>query len=394
MKKIFYFLPVLLLTFCFLLTGCNSQSTVTIYLNNGSEKIEKIVETGSTVELPDDFTAYKNYLEFDNWFTDASFKNQFYEVSKINGNISIYAKWKLKQGYGAIKMLTNTMKASGIEKGDNVIIKQTNLSDIKKTDVFGENGSIIAFYSSSIKPNSESSKSNLSTTKFQNTSEFKTGLNTFQTAVILHQVIGIYYDTDGHTWFETKGTNNTFADTHLIRGDYVLGEMVEVFDEYQEAVGGLGNGDYNLDGSVEFTAVGGMLNFESIDANCQVNTTLTGVSENPQTYQATFDAITSSVIPCHTEAFDFETYPTAVMTISITNNSTERVLSTKLKDNITEINRVAKSITFAGENYTSNTILTIGIGETKSFVITFTENQIAESNNENFDFTLYLADGE
>lgn len=130
------------------------------------------------------------------------------------------------------------------------------------------------------------------------------------------------------------------------------------------------------------------------DVYCQVNASLTGLKKETSKYATIINGDSKIIEWNITDEFDFNSYPTAIMTIIITNNSTERVLSTNLKDNILTDNRLVKVFTFDGENYSSDTVSTIGIGQTKSYVIAFTENLNSQSQNINFDFTLYLADGE
>lgn len=136
-------------------------------------------------------------------------------VQKDNGVPSFF-------GQSYVKVLSGSMRASGFEKGDVVVIKKVKVSEIKAADSNEKNGSIIAFYNSSETP--LESKYNMFTEKQLATKDFKTGETTKQTAILFHQVIGIYYDNVGNTWFETKGTSNGAADSYLVRGDYVIGQ--------------------------------------------------------------------------------------------------------------------------------------------------------------------------
>lgn len=134
-------------------------------------------------------------------------------VQKDNGVPSFF-------GQSYVKVLSDSMKP-GFKRGDVVVIERVNISEIKAADANEKNGSIIAFYKASLK--NSSSKYDLFNEKQPATKDFKTGKETKQSAIIFHQVIGIYYDEVGNTWFETKGTNST-ADTDLVRGDYVIGQ--------------------------------------------------------------------------------------------------------------------------------------------------------------------------
>jgi len=140
-------------------------------------------------------------------------------VQKTNGIPSFF-------GQSYVRVLSSSMRKSGFERGDVVVIERVKLSKIK-ADPTEKKGSIIAFYNSSLKANTTASKESLSETKLEVTKNFETGKKTFQTAIMFHKVIAIYYDTAGNTWFETKGTSNGSADQTLVRGDYVIGQYVD-----------------------------------------------------------------------------------------------------------------------------------------------------------------------
>jgi len=230
MKKLLYLLPALILSFCFLLVGCDKGDiSVKIYLNNGTETITKRLSKGEELSLPEDVVSLKDYLEFDNWYLNSSFTNEYDPSEKMEKDINIYAKWKLKENYHSSQKNTPSMSASGINKNDYVVVKQVNLSTI-------QNETIIAYYNCNLKQNNASNKESMYTVKQNNTNDFKTGEKVFESNIYLHQVIGIYYDSEGHTWYETKGTSNAVADATLVRGDYVIAQFVEVFNEYPTIV--------------------------------------------------------------------------------------------------------------------------------------------------------------
>lgn len=141
-------------------------------------------------------------------------------VHKSNGIPSFF-------GQSYVRVLSGSMRKSGFQRGDVVVIKRVNISSIKAADEKEKNGTIIAFYYKTLMANSDASKAQLSTVKNATTKNFKTGKKTDKTAIMFHQVIGIYYDNAGNTWFETKGTSNASADAVLVRGDYIIGAYVD-----------------------------------------------------------------------------------------------------------------------------------------------------------------------
>ena len=143
-------------------------------------------------------------------------------VQKENGIPSFF-------GQSYVRVLSGSMRKSGFERGDVVVIERINISKIKAADENEKNGSIIAFYNSSIKQNSDGIKAKFHTEIQENTQDFKSGQKTYKNAIMFHQVIGIYYDDAGNTWFETKGTSNNYPDSTLVRGDYVVGHYVDSF---------------------------------------------------------------------------------------------------------------------------------------------------------------------
>lgn len=121
-----------------------------------------------------------------------------------------------------VQVASSSMAESGINGGDYVVIKKVNISQIEEND-------IILYYNSTLKSNTDANKELLSETKLENTKDFKSGGKTYEKSLILHQVIGVYYDNEGYTWYETKGTSNINADAVLTRADYVVGKFEKVY---------------------------------------------------------------------------------------------------------------------------------------------------------------------
>ncbi len=133
-------------------------------------------------------------------------------------------------GQSYVRILSNSMKPSGFNKGDVVILEKKMVSEI-------EVGDIIAFYYcvDSI-PNYDG------TEELALENDFRTGQETFSTSIYFHKVYKIRYDSYGDTWFYTYGTNNLKSSTSdpesvdieanynvdkATRGDHVVGVYKE-----------------------------------------------------------------------------------------------------------------------------------------------------------------------
>lgn len=142
--------------------------------------------------------------------------------------LSIMSKNGVPEFFGQsyARVMSNSMKASGIEKGDIAIIQKTDVSDIKE-------GDIIAFYYCVY------NYTNLDGTA-ETANDFKTGQKTFKTIIYFHKVYDIQYDSSGNTWFFTYGTSNlrlggdknsddieaNYKTDKPTRGDHVIGKKI------------------------------------------------------------------------------------------------------------------------------------------------------------------------
>ena len=144
-------------------------------------------------------------------------------VCKINKTSPIY------MGTSCMKIVSGSMKASGFEIGDIIVIHSV---DTKTLNV-GDN---IAFYVF----NSDISRFDISKAKEVQTTQktkFKTPISTLlgihsnkiSTAaksgsqIIFHQIVAVYEDENGERWFKTKGTSNSSIDTWAISESMVIG---------------------------------------------------------------------------------------------------------------------------------------------------------------------------
>lgn len=121
--------------------------------------------------------------------------------------------------------VAKSMETSGFNEGEVAIIENVKLSEIKTGELGDKNASIIAYYFSD--DQEVYTKDTLSLTANNKTKDFTTGKKDFDEKIIFHQVIGVYYDGQGNTWFETQGTSNDYIDGYFVRGDYVIGQYKE-----------------------------------------------------------------------------------------------------------------------------------------------------------------------
>lgn len=95
-------------------------------------------------------------------------------------------------GQSYVRIMSGSMEASGFEKGDVVMIKKVNLSNIQE-------GDIIAFYSSSTNHPTFIGEDELDNIEIK---DFKTGKASFDTSIIFHKINDIQYDSEGNTYFQ------------------------------------------------------------------------------------------------------------------------------------------------------------------------------------------------
>lgn len=122
-------------------------------------------------------------------------------------------------GQSYVRIMSNSMEASGFEKNEVAVIEKVNISEIKE-------GDIIAFYQCFLTPNLSNPAGEQQ--------DYKTGENSFKDrGIIFHQVGEVYVDSEGQTWFRTYGTSNVDSegeiiyDSYYVRGDYVVGKYVD-----------------------------------------------------------------------------------------------------------------------------------------------------------------------
>jgi len=134
-------------------------------------------------------------------------------------------------GYMAMQVVSGSMRASGFEIGDSVMIKSVNTDTLKEGDK-------IAFYvyAPSYKNFSPYRSDKLEIDDSVNL-EYQVNVKSFlgfqneevQIAAkansrrVFHEIIGVYEDKAGVRWFETKGTSNATKDRWWVKETLVIG---------------------------------------------------------------------------------------------------------------------------------------------------------------------------
>lgn len=134
-------------------------------------------------------------------------------------------------GYMAMQIVSGSMRASGFEIGDNIMIKSVDTDTLKRGDK-------IAFYvySPSYKDFRVNKSKEISNSEIGDL-EYSVSLTTFfgiQNAEIqeaaknnsrrvFHEIVGVYEDANGVRWFQTKGTSNTVKDSWYVKETMVIG---------------------------------------------------------------------------------------------------------------------------------------------------------------------------
>lgn len=376
MKRNLLILPMILLCLSFILSGCGKTEVrdekipVSVDYNNGTSVV-RYYEKGDIVDLPENITPEKPYLEFDNWYTDTSFETLFDASQEIHRHTTIYARWKLKENIRHIINLSGSMRVSGFEKGDIIIVNECELSEINT-------GDFICFYKGSLKINNEEIKTSLYTEKQQNTNDFKIGQTEFDSPLIFHEVIGVYYDVHGHTWFETKGSSNINADSYLVRGDYVHGRYFDKYNNYRWTVEGINKSEINLGGSISFEAYND-IKFDVSNVNCEI----TGRIEDKESLidldKLTFNATGyENDYTSWKHDLNFDSKDNVYkFTVNIKNLSTERSIFATLYSIKSEF--LTETLTANEETYKAYSPIEIEAGEEATFVMTLSLTDVTES---------------
>lgn len=393
-KRLFIILPMILLSVCFLFVGCggepvssSEQVFVKLYFNNGMTPAMYSMPKYKKIELPDmrEIEEPKSFLTFDCWCEDSNLENPFDTSREIEEDTSLYARWKFKQNFGAMQVLSNSMAASGINKGDISLIQAVMISEIKV-------GDIIAFYiCTDFIPNVDGDK--------ETADDFLSGQSTFDTSIVLHKVYKIQYDSYGNTWFRTYGTSNLHVDgdpnsgdipanyrvDKETQGDHIIGKFVETYNDY----GNYMNEQY-IPNSIMNSELCNSIHFNTNNIDCIVSGVITGI-ENPQTLDIlSFNMNSNPSSHCietwQSNKLYFEKDKSIAYIITI-QNCGNNVMFASIKDNIS-YNDLNKSYIFNNQIYDLDTKVEINKGETKSFII----SMVVEDESSLFINTAYCFD--
>lgn len=144
-----------------------------------------------------------------------------------------------------VNILSGSMVNDGFNKGDIVITKRVNEKNVALGDVIAFYDLTCSFqekdlnliikydYTNGLYLNT-SEENIINTTinikdivKVNNQrKEFIKEAQKKDAKVNFHKVIAIYYDNEGNIFYKTKGSNNTSADSNLVRGDLLVGKYV------------------------------------------------------------------------------------------------------------------------------------------------------------------------
>jgi len=141
-------------------------------------------------------------------------------------------------GYSLIVPVSGSMRASGFEPGNTVLVRTANPRGLAV-------GDIIAYYKVSSTQNNipalpkyetPESESKFAKLDFNgligNRSAEMVAAGSKQTPIIFHQIVDIREGEDGTLYFHTKGTSNGSADSWWIESQYIVG----VYSELPSAV--------------------------------------------------------------------------------------------------------------------------------------------------------------
>ena len=91
-KYLYLFLLLVSLVLC--LSGCAKTYNITFVYNNGDANTTQEVKKSEEVKLP---SPNKEGYDFDDWYTDEKFSTKFVKGDKLEGDITLYANWIIKE---------------------------------------------------------------------------------------------------------------------------------------------------------------------------------------------------------------------------------------------------------------------------------------------------------
>ena len=311
--------------------GANSPNNVTT-LSRGKEL------------LLSDPTAPSEYLRFAGWFTDSEFENQITTIPKgRESQVDLYAKWLVKDGYGFYAVKSSSMEPALSEEQSVITI-----SDYQELQV----GDIVVI--------SYSDSSNY----------------------YCRRIVEID-EVEGQTRYVTKADNNLLIDSRYVTVENILGKVIDVIKTPASYP--------SLGGVITFTAPP-QLSIEATDVYASVSARVQNSRTEIIPYDEEFNAASEGweVFDLSSLAFNDNLDP-IILTINITNNSSDRDMTVYLSSRIQEQHNVVLDILQNDSSYISGEELTLPSQESMTFTITFT-TRVTSANLtiENITFGLVL----
>ena len=323
--------------------------TINYNLDGGTNSPNNVATLSSGKELLlFDPTAPSEHLKFDGWFTDSEFKNQITLIAKgRESQINLYAKWGVKDGYGLYVVKSSSMEPA-LAVGQ-AVVTTSDYQDLQVGDII-----VFSYVESSF--------------------------------YICHRIVEIN-EVEGQTRYVTKGDNNSAVDSGYVTVENILGKVIDVIKtpaNYEEP---------NLGGEITFTAPP-QLSIEAFDVNASVSARVqnSAVEITPYDYEFNAENQGWEGFALSSLAFNNNLDP-IILTISITNNSSERDMMVSLNSRIQEQSNVVLDIVQNNGAYVSGSELTLPPQESLTFTIMLT-TMVTSANLtiENITFKLVLED--
>lgn len=314
--------------------------TINYNLDGGTNSPNNVATLSSGRELLlSDPTAPSEYLRFAGWFTDSEFENQITRVAKgRESQIDLYAKWLVKDGYGFYAVKSSSMEPA-LAVGQAVI----TTSDYQELQV----GDIVVI--------SYSDSSNY----------------------YCRRIVEID-EVEGQTRYVTKGDNNSAVDPGYVTAENILGKVIDVIKT-----------PASLGGEITFTDPP-QLSIGAFDVNASVSVRVHNSAAEIMPYDVEFSADSEGWKGfVFSLAFNSNLDP-IILTINITNNSSDRDMTVSLNSRIQEQSKVVLDIVQNDSAYTSGEELTLPSQESMTFTITFTARVTPAIAIENISFSFGL----
>ena len=319
--------------------------TINYNLDGGTNSPKNVATLSSGRELLlSDPTAPSEYLKFAGWFTDSEFKNQITKISKgRKSQIDLYAKWVVKDGYGLYAIKSGSMEPA-LSIGQSVVTT-SDYQDLQVGDII-----VFSYVESSF--------------------------------CICHRIVEIN-EVEGQTRYVTKGDNNSAVDPGYVTAENILGKVIDVIKtpaSYEEP---------SLDGEITFDPP--QLSIGAFDVNASVSVRVQNSRVEITPYDYEFSAANQGWegFALSSLAFNNNLDP-IILTINITNNSSDRDMTVSLNSRIQEQSKVVLDIVQNDSAYTSGEELTLPSQESMTFTITFTARVTPAIAIENISFSFGL----